>query len=134
SFTDGFPVLIVSQASLDDLNNRLVERGSDPVAITRFRPNLVVTDCDSFAEDTWQTVQIGGITLGIVKPCGRCVVATGDQATGTVPDSAEPLATLNTFRKQGSKVMFAQNAIHHAPGKVAVGDVVNVTKYKDEVA
>src|SRR5262249_21031286 len=103
-FSDGFPVLIRSQASLDELNRRLVERGSDPIPITRFRPNFVVTDCDAFAEDTWDVVQIGDVTLDIVKPCGRCVTTTVDQATGTVPDHTEPLATLNTFRKQGSKV------------------------------
>ena len=131
SFTDGYPVLIVSQASLDDLNQRLVERSSDPVPMTRFRPNLVITDCDAFAEDTWQTMQIGSVTLDIVKPCGRCVVTTVDQATGTVPDNAEPLATLNTFRKQGNKVMFAQNAIHRAPGTLSIGDEVVVTSYKE---
>jgi uncharacterized protein YcbX len=130
SFSDGFPVLIVSQASLDELNLRLMERGSDPVPVTRFRPNLVVTDCDAFAEDTWDVVQIGSVTLDIVKPCARCVTTTVDQATGTVPDHTEPLATLNTFRKQGSKVMFAQNAIHHAPGSLAVGDVVLINQVK----
>ncbi len=133
TFTDGFPILIVSQASLDELNQRLIERGSDPVPITRFRPNLVVTDCDAFAEDTWHTVQIGNVTLDIVKPCARCVTTTVDQATGTVPDTAEPLATLNTFRKHGNKVMFAQNAIHHAPGTIAVGDAVVISEYKAEV-
>lgn len=124
AFTDGFPVLIVSEASLDELNRRLVERGCDPVPITRFRPNLVIGGCGAFAEDSWHTVQIGRLTLDVVKPCARCVVTTVDQATGTVPDVAEPLATLNTFRKQGSKVMFAQNAIHRAPGTLTAGDEV----------
>ena len=124
TFTDGFPVLIVSEASLDELNRRLVERGCESVPITRFRPNLVVGGCEAFAEDIWHTIQVGGVTLDVVKPCARCVVTTVDQATGTVPDVAEPLATLNTFRKQGSKVMFAQNAIHRAPGTLSVGDAV----------
>jgi len=124
TFTDGFPVLIVSEASLDALNRRLTARGCDPVPVTRFRPNLVIGGCDAFAEDTWHTVQIGSVTLDVVKPCARCVVTTVDQATGTVPDVAEPLATLNTFRKQGSKVMFAQNAIHRAPGRLSVGNEV----------
>jgi uncharacterized protein YcbX len=125
-FTDGYPVLIVSESSLAELNNRLVERGTEPVPMGRFRPNLVVTGCDAFAEDTWRTVQIGSVTLDIVKPCARCVTTTVDPATGTVPDAAEPLATLNTFRKQNGKVMFAQNAIHRAPGTLGVGDPVNV--------
>jgi uncharacterized protein YcbX len=126
SFSDGFPALIVSEASLEALNQRLVERGCEPIPMTRFRPNLVVTGCDAFAEDGWKTVQIGGITLDIVKPCARCAVTTVDQATGTIPDPAEPLATLNTFRKHNGKVMFAQNAIHHAPGQLRVGDTVRI--------
>lgn len=131
SFSDAFPVLIVSQASLDDLNQHLVERGSDPIPMTRFRPNFVVTDCDAFAEDTWDIVQIGNVTLDVVKPCARCATTTVDQATGTIPDHTEPLATLNAFRKQGSKVMFAQNAIHHAPGTVTIGDSVIIRQTKN---
>ncbi|MEP7289412.1 MAG: MOSC N-terminal beta barrel domain-containing protein [Chloroflexota bacterium] len=125
-FSDGFPLLIVSEASLAELNRHLTARGSEPIPMSRFRPNLVVTGCDAFAEDTWRTVQIGSMTLDVVKPCARCVVTTVDQATGTVPDSAEPLATLKTFRQQNNKVMFAQNAIHYAPGTLVVGDVVTV--------
>ncbi len=121
-FADAFPLLIVAEESLAELNRRLVERGSAAIPISRFRPNLVVAGCDPFAEDTWRTVQIGAVTLDIVKPCARCATTTVDQATGAIPDSAEPLATLNTFRKQDGKVMFAQNAIHRAPGVLALGD------------
>jgi len=123
-FADAFPLLVVSEASLAELNRHLVDRGCAPIPMSRFRPNLVVTGCAPFAEDTWHTVRIGTVTLDIVKPCARCVTTTVDQATGTVPDAAEPLATLNTFRKQDGKVMFAQNAIHRAPGVVAVGDTL----------
>jgi uncharacterized protein len=130
-FTDGFPLLIVSEASLDELNNRLVERRAEPVPMGRFRPNLVVTGCDAFAEDTWRTVQIGSVILDIVKPCARCVLTTVDPKTGTVPDPAEPLATLNTFRKRNGKVMFAQNAIHRAPGTLVVGDHIDVITLRD---
>jgi uncharacterized protein len=130
-FTDGFPLLVVSEASLDDLNSRLVERGAEPVPMGRFRPNLVVTGCAAFAEDTWRTIQIGSVTLDIVKPCARCVMTTVDPKTGTIPDAAEPLATLNTFRKRNGKVMFAQNAIHRAPGALAVGAQVNVIALND---
>jgi uncharacterized protein YcbX len=123
-FTDGYPILIVSEASLADLNQRLIERGGDPVHMQRFRPNVVVSGCDAFAEDSWQTIQIGTLTIDVVKPCARCVLTSIDPATGTVPDPAEPLATLNTYRKQGSKVMFAQNAVHRLPGTLSVGDPV----------
>lgn len=124
SFADAFPLLIVTEASLDDLNRRMVERGKPPVPMSRFRPNLVVSGAAAFAEDSWRTVQIGGVTVDVVKPCARCVTTTVDQLTGTIPDVAEPLATLNTFRKQGGKVMFAQNAIHRAPGVLRVEDTV----------
>jgi uncharacterized protein len=125
-FTDGFPLLIVSEASLEELNRRLVERGKEALPMARFRPNLVVSGAEAFAEDTWKTVQIGELTLDVVKPCARCVLTTVDPATGTIPDAAEPLATLNTFRKQNGKVMFAQNAIHHTPGTLRVGDQIEV--------
>lgn len=126
AFSDGFPLLIVSEASLDDLNRRLLERGRQPVLMSRFRPNLVVSDCAPYAEDDWRTVTIGGVTLDIVKPCARCVTTTIDQATGRAPDPAEPLATLNIYRKMNGKVYFAQNAIHRAPGSLRVGDTVRV--------
>lgn len=126
AFSDGYPLLIVSEKSLDELNRRLIERGKTPVPMNRFRPNLVISGSDAFAEDSWRMVQIGSLTLDVVKPCARCVMTTVDPVTGTVPDSAEPLATLNTFRKQNGKVMFAQNAIHRRPGHLAVGDILNI--------
>ncbi len=128
SFADGFPLLLVSEASLDDLNQHLQSRGKMPVPMSRFRPNVVIGGCEAFAEDTWRTITVGAITMDVVKPCARCVETTVDQATGTIPDPAEPLATLNSYRKQGSKVLFAQNAIHHAPGVLNVGDTVTVIR------
>jgi uncharacterized protein YcbX len=123
-FNDGFPLLILSEASVEDLNCHLVERGKAQVPISRFRPNLVFRGSTAYAEDGWKTVQVGAVTLDVVKPCARCVMTTVDPATGTQPDPAEPLATLSTYRKQGSKVLFAQNAIHRTPGMLRVGDVV----------
>jgi uncharacterized protein YcbX len=129
TFTDGFPILVVTTASLDDLNQRLLERGADPIPMSRFRPNLIIEGGTPFAEDTWHTIEIGSVTLDIIKPCARCVMTTVDQATGTVPDHTEPLATLNTFRKQDGKVMFAQNAIHRAPGQLSIGDSVIIREF-----
>jgi hypothetical protein len=126
-FSDGFPVLIAAEASLAELNRRLTEHGKAPVPMSRFRPNVVVAGCEAFAEDSWKTVQIGAVTLDVVKPCARCATTTVDQTSGTIPDSTEPLATLNTFRKQAGKVMFAQNAIHRAPGVLSVGDGVEAS-------
>jgi uncharacterized protein len=129
-FADAYPALIVSESSLDDLNQRLTERGSEAIPMRRFRPNIVITDSPAYAEDTWREAQIGAMTFDVVKPCARCVLTTVDPATGTVPDPTEPLATLNTYRKQDRGVMFAQNAIHRAPGTLNVGDLVNVIQYQ----
>ncbi len=128
SFSDGFPLLIASEESLAELNRHLVERGKDAVPMRRFRPNVVVSGAEAFAEDQWKTIQIGDMLVDVVKPCARCVMTTVDSATGTIPDTAEPLATLNTFRKVNGKVMFAQNAIHHAPGILHVGDTIEVVE------
>ncbi len=129
-FADAYPALIVSEASLDNLNQHLIERGSEALPMKRFRPNIVISDSEPFAEDTWREAQIGNMTFDLVKACARCVMTTVDPATGTVPNPAEPLATLNTYRKQDRGVMFAQNAIHRASGVLNVGDVVNVVEYQ----
>jgi len=122
SCADGFPILITSEASLADLNNRL----SEPVPMSRFRPNLVFSgDLHPFDEDAWQTIRIGDVILALVKPCGRCVVTTTDQATGAV--SREPLRTLATYRAVRRKVCFGQNALLASePGVIRVGDRVHV--------
>jgi len=129
-FADGFPLLIASEESLEALNQRMIERGAAPVPMNRFRPNVVVKGCDPFAEDTWRTIEIDGLTLDVVKPCARCVVTTVDQVTG-IPNKAEPLATLNTFRKEERGVMFAQNVIHRTTGRLSVGDAIQVHTYRD---
>jgi len=125
-FADAFPLLIVSQASLAELNRRLAERGHESVPLSRFRPNLVVEGCAAFAEDTWHTIRVGSVTLDLVKPCVRCVVTTIDQATARSPEPTEPLATLAEFRRQGDGVVFAWNAQHRAPGRLALGDRVQI--------
>jgi uncharacterized protein YcbX len=115
---DGFPFLLISEASLAELNARL-ER---PLPMNRFRPNLVVGGCDPFAEDGWKHIRIGPITLRVVKPCARCAITTVDQGTAT--RGKEPLRTLATFRKHGSKVLFGQNLVHDETGILRVGDPV----------
>ena len=128
AFTDGYPVLVVSQASLDDLNARLGRAGEGPVGIERFRPNVLVAGDEGeelapYAEDDWRTVRVGAtVELAVVKPCARCVVTTIDQGHAT--RGREPLRTLATYRQRGNKVLFAQNAVVRAPGTLRVGDVV----------
>jgi uncharacterized protein YcbX len=119
-FADGFPLLLATTASLDDLNARL----PDPVPMDRFRPNVVVTGCAPWEEDTWTRVLVGGVPFRVAKPCGRCTIITTDQRTGE--RGVEPLRTLATFRQQGQKVNFAQNCVPDARGTLAVGDEVRV--------
>lgn len=118
TFTDGFPVLVLSQASLDDLNTRLAV----PVPMERFRPNIVVEGCTPFAEDTWHTLAVGDTVLQIVKPCARCIITTIDQVTAE--KGSEPLLTLSGYRKQDNKVLFGQNALVLSPGSITVGEAV----------
>lgn len=130
SFADGFPILVTNIASLRDLNQRL----SAPVVMERFRPNVVI-DCDApWAEDGWKTIEAGSARLSLVKPCGRCVVTTTDQATGARP-SDEPLRTLATFRRSKNRrapgVLFGWNATVASPGIIAVGDTVSVSAAGD---
>jgi uncharacterized protein YcbX len=125
SFADGFPLLLASESSLDDLNARL----EGPVPMGRFRPNVVVRGCAPWAEDAWTRVRLGAVPVRVLKPCDRCVVTTTDQQTGE--RGAEPLRTLATFRARDNKVYFAQNAVPDAPGRIAVGDRVMVLEPGD---
>ena len=118
SFADAFPFLIISEASLADLNRRLAE----PVPMNRFRPNLVIAGAEPYAEDGWDRLEINGIRLRVVKPCSRCVITTTDQVTAE--RSKEPLRTLGRYRKRWGKVMFGQNAVHETVGRLRVGDRV----------
>ncbi|NQV42030.1 MAG: MOSC domain-containing protein [Candidatus Marinimicrobia bacterium] len=120
SFADGYPYLLTSQASLDDLNSRL----SNPVPMDRFRANLVVSGFDAFAEDGWKRIRIGDVDFMVVKPCARCQVTTIDQETGA--SSKEPLKTLATYRKQDGKVMFGMNLIALSAGSVNLNDPVTI--------
>jgi uncharacterized protein YcbX len=117
---DGFPFLLISEASLADLNARLEQ----PVPMNRFRPNLIVSGCEPFAEDDWKRVRIGQITFRVVKPCSRCSITTVDQRTAA--KSKEPLRTLAQFRRVGTKVHFGQNLIHEETGILRFNDPVKV--------
>jgi uncharacterized protein YcbX len=119
SLSDGFPFLIISQASLDDLNTRL----PSPIGMERFRPNFVVAGGTAFQEDAWTDIRIGDARFQLVKPCARCVVITTDQRSGL--RDKEPLRTLATYRSKGNKVLFGMNTMGDASGSVRVGDLVS---------
>lgn len=126
-FSDGFPFLLISQASLDDLNSRI----GRTLPMQRFRPNLVVTGCSPYAEDRWRRIRIGGIEFRVVKPCSRCVIPSIDTATGE-RDGAEPLKTLSDYRRRGNKVYFGQNLIHDGIGRLGVGETVEVLEIAED--
>ena len=107
-FSDGFPILVISRASLAELNSRLPA----PLPMERFRPNIVVDGLDAYDEDRVHELRGDGVAIRIVKPCMRCSITTTDQQKGE-RDGVEPLQTLKTFRFDPSLrgVAFGQNAI-----------------------
>jgi uncharacterized protein YcbX len=123
AFQDAYPLLLLSEESLDALNARLAE----PLPVNRFRPNLVIRGAGGpHAEDAWRRIRVGAIELDVVKPCARCTITTVDQATGC-RDGKEPLRTLATYRRgPNGGVLFGMNAIHRARGTLRVGDAVEV--------
>lgn len=120
SFADGFPVLVISDESLAELNRRL----EYPLPMNRFRPNITIGGSAPFAEDSWSEITIDNVKLSLVKPCARCQITTIDQDTAEA--SQEPLKTLSFFRKEKGKVMFGQNAIPQNNGEIRLGDTVLV--------
>lgn len=126
AFADGFPFLLINQASVDDLNHRL----KDPVPADRFRANIVVEGCGAFAEDGWTSLEIGAIGFRVAKPCARCVVITTDQRDGVRSD--EPLKTLAGYRRRDGKVLFGQNLVHDRTGIVRTGLEVRVVERRSD--
>lgn len=123
SFADGYPLLIASGSSRRDLE----ERAGTPLAMARFRPNVVVEGAPAWDEDHWSHVTIGDVLFRAPKPCARCVITTLDPETGAA--QKEPLKTLATFRRVDGEVMFGVNLVpvlddgaHER--ELRVGDVV----------
>jgi len=119
-FADGYPILLVSEEGLADLNSRL----QSPVPMNRFRPNIVVKGSTPFVEDTWNRIRVGDVELAVVKPCARCEVTTIDKET--LERSKEPLKTLGKFRKQELGAIFGQNVIPLNGGTVRLGTNVEI--------
>ena len=118
SFSDGYPFLLIGTASLEDLNQRLLE----PVGMERFRPNIVVQTDQPYSEDRWLDFLIGDVRFSGVKLCSRCLIPSIDPETAKI--GKEPNATLSRYRLFNGKIYFGQNLIHHQLGSIRVGDRV----------
>lgn len=120
AFSDGFPFLIVSENSLNALNAELEKS----VEMARFRPNLVISGCEAYAEDFWREIKIGEIDFRLPKPCSRCSVPAINPQTAEV--TKEPLTTLSRLRKWQNKIYFGQNALHNSIGNLEIGQSVDI--------
>lgn len=132
SFADGFPLLVTSEASLAALQPHFPD-GED-VAMTRFRPNIVLSGVEAFEEDVLYRIKIGGVVLRLMKPCTRCKITTITQETGAAA-SNEPLKTLTKLRRGKSDdlagVFFGQNAVIEQTGMIRAGDAVEVLERQE---
>ena len=122
AFADGYPLLLIGQASLEDLSQRV----GRPLEMLRFRPNLVIEGSAAFAEDGWKRVRIGEVEFRVVKSCSRCILTTIDPQTGERSDDREPLATLQKYRSQADGAMFGQNLVNDGNGRLEVGMPVEI--------
>lgn len=124
SLADAYPILIIGQKSLGDLNSKLAA----PLPMNRFRPNLVFTGGTAFTEDTWKNFRVGETRFSAVKPCARCILTTIDQETAQ--RGQEPLKTLATYRTKSNKVLFGQNVLILSGTEIKVGDPILIESYK----
>jgi hypothetical protein len=111
-FSDGYPVLVISQASLADLNGKLAAQSRDALPMNRFRPSLVIDGVEAFEEDYMASIRLGNATLKPVKPCPRCPIPSVDQATGAIgPDPLDILQGYRANPKVDGGITFGMNAI-----------------------
>jgi hypothetical protein len=127
SFSDGYPVLIIGEESLKDLNDKL----ENPVSMDRFRPNIVFSGGYPFVEDTFKAFRVGDVQWDAVKPCARCIMTTTDQETGQ--RTAEPLKTLSKYRSHHNKIYFGQNLLASTTGEIRIGDKLIVQSSKQSL-
>ena len=120
AFADSMPLLLTTEASLEDLNSKL----ETPLRMDRFRPNIVVSGASTFEEDTWKKIQIEGTVFRVSKPCYRCEITTVNQDTGE--KGVEPLEALGRYRTGPKGIIFGQLLIHEGQGRIRVGDEVTV--------
>ncbi|TQV85395.1 MOSC domain-containing protein [Aliikangiella coralliicola] len=122
SFADGFPLLVISHASLNDLNSRLATL----VSMKNFRPNIVIDGCAPYAEDDWKQIRVGEVVFDAVKRCSRCVLTTVNPTTGEKREDKEPLKTLSQYRRGPGGVYIGMNLIPRTRGIIRKGDSVEL--------
>jgi len=129
-FSDGYPVLVIGAASLDDLNGRLVAAGRAALPMNRFRPNLVVAGIEAYEEDYVESFQLGDAALAPVKPCPRCPIPSVDQSTGEIgPDPLEILQRYRAKPELDGAICFGMNCILTAGEgeRLVVGQEIDIT-------
>ncbi|MGW2984329.1 MOSC domain-containing protein [Streptomyces goshikiensis] len=127
SLADAYPLLLTTLASLDALNGLIAEGdhpGEGPLPMNRFRPNVVVSGAEAWAEDDWRRIAIGDAVFRGVRECGRCIITTTDQTTAE--RGKEPLKTLARHRRIGKSLAFGRMLVPVRLGTVRVGDEVRV--------
>jgi uncharacterized protein len=122
AFVDGHPLLLIGEASLGDIS----ERVGRSLSMQRFRPNLIVRGGEAFAEDGWKKIRIGEVIFNFIKPCDRCVFTTIDPETAEKSKDQEPLRTLAKYRKTAAGVIFGQNMSIEKGGIISEGMAVEI--------
>lgn len=120
SMADGYPYLFLSEASLNDLNNKMAES----LPMDRFRPNIVLTDSIEYEEESLDKFHINELRWRMIKPCARCIMTTINQKTAK--KLVEPLKTLSTYKKVGNKIYFGMNAVNLDRGWIKIGNEIEV--------
>lgn len=131
-FADAHALLVTSLASLDGLNERILDRGAEPVPMNRFRPNIVIGGWpEPHTEDQVRRMAIGDAEFGYAKVCVRCAVPMVDQDTGERA-GPEPIRSLAGYRRDpDGGVTFGMKAVVLRPGTISVGDEVSVRRWAD---
>jgi uncharacterized protein YcbX len=119
---------VTTEESLAALNDEVLASAPtprDPLPMSRFRPNVVVSGLPAWSEDDWRVVRIGEATFRAVKGCARCVLTTIDPGTGL--REKEPVRSLARLRRYDGKTWFGVNLVPDTPGAtIRVGDEVEV--------
>ena len=122
-FADGFPLLVVSRASIDLLNSHLPQK----VNIDRFRANIIIDGCEAHAEDEWSQISVNDIEIQLVKACSRCVIPSINQQTAK--KHLTLLKTLASYRRRrDGRIYLGQNGLHRSSGTISRGQLVTILK------